>query len=173
MKHPISEVVFPLCGEWVVEAYAWSKELARQLDISFQAIRFVTDYSDSESNPAHLALEGDGYYYVHYNNTPPKTRIENVKGSFDFQFLNFMKERKGSIIVMPADLVSPKLYDDLVALQKHALVSFPNQFVKSEDANEFNNILKQVSFRHVPFDLFRPENYSLISRLTKGLLAFI
>lgn len=156
-----------------MEAYAWSKELARQLDISFHAIRFITDYSDSESNTVHQALEGDGYYYVHYNNTPPKTKIENVKGSFDFQFLNFLKERKGSIIVMPTDLLDSRLYDELVGLQKHALISFPNQFLKTDDAKEFNNILRQVSFRYVPFDLFRPENYSLISRLTKGLLAFI
>jgi hypothetical protein len=173
VKHPISEVVFPLCGEWVVEAYAWSKELARQLNVSFQVLRF--DIAGQENNliSVQQPLEGDGYYFAHYNDTPSKTKISHLSGEINSQLTNYLKLRTGSILVLPTTFLRSALYDNLIEIKGHTLISFPSHIKREPGTIEFNTILRQVTFHNLPFDLFRSDKFSLFSRLRQGLSLFI
>ena len=163
VKNVIQEVIFVSKGEWIIEAYAWSKELARQWNIPFQVLRFGEE-QESRFTSMQQALRGDGYYFIHYGSIPPKTKVFHMQGDFTTQLTSYLNARIGSIVVMPEVLLNADVYRNPMITKSHTLISFPSDIQKKSDMLEFNNVLRQVAFHNLPFGLFRPGKPFLFSR---------
>jgi hypothetical protein len=169
VKNPVNEVVFPLCGEWNVNAYAWSKELARLLNVTFQVFHCKADHL----LPIQQLLEGDGYYFAHYEHAPPKTNVLYTDGDFSSQLVKHLNIQSRSIVVLGLAQLRSNFYQKLVGLKQHIIILFPDSLLKSSDTCEFQNILRQVAFHQLPLEMFRPESNSILSKFKEGLRRFL
>jgi hypothetical protein len=171
VKKVIQEVIFPLYDGWRAEAYAWAKELTRQLGVSFHVLRFDVLDPGNEPVPLRQVLEGDGYYFAHYGDSPPKTKVIHLPGDVSTQLLHYLNKQSSVVVVMPNSVLQSALYQSLMKVKGLTLITFPPDFHKTNDIFEFNSVLRQVAFHHLPPGLFQKDSFSFQGR--QFLHAFI
>ena len=164
------EVLYPLSGDWVVEVYAWSKELARLLHVPFHVVFDDPKSARNLPNPKQQLLEGDGYYFSHYSHSPPKTEVSSLPGDFASQLVPRLSRAKSSVVMVGPSIANSDIHRELFQLN-HLIASYPKHIQRANEIPEFDNILQQIAFHHLPKELFQNDNHSLFSRMKRNLLS--
>lgn len=168
MKNLVKEVLFPAYGDWKVEAYAWSKELARRLNTSFR----VLENGKSGEDFNQQLLQGDGYYFGHYHHAPQKTHLTSLKKGFTPEFTEYLKDSSGLAVIVLEPSSKSIFQDDAINLSHHVVLSIPNPIEKTSKESEFMDILKQISILNLPFD-FPQGKQSWLAKLTQTFQVFL
>lgn len=170
MKHLIKEVIFPAYGDWKIEAYAWCKELARRLNVSFKVLQSA-DSGEYSEEFAHKILRGDGYYFGHYNYAPIKTRLSSHRNELTTEFANYLRDRSGlAVLVLDSKARFP---EESFNLSHHIVLSIPNPIEIKSKETEFISILRQISILNLPFDSVGSDPQSWLSKLAQNLRTFL
>jgi hypothetical protein len=172
VKHPFKEVFFPIHGDWTIEAYGWSKELARRLQTPFRVVRSALADSQSDVFNQRL-LQADGYYIGHYHYPPLKTKVTSVPEEFSPQVINYLSACSGLAVVRLNPTLNAGFQDDFLNLTRHIVIAIPNPILKSEQVPEFISILRQVSILNMPFDSLQPISNTLLSRLKQRIQSLL
>lgn len=169
MKPLVKEVLFAAFGDWKVEAYAWSKELARRLNASFRVLQSNTELNDTFNQQL---LQADGYYFGHYHHTPLKTNLTSFKKGLSPDFVDYLNESSGLAVIVLDPSAKSVFHEDALNLSHHVVLSIPNPITKVSNGTEFMDILRQISIINLPFQ-YSPGRQSWFAKLAQTFQAFL